>query len=964
MAIELAKAYVQIIPSAVGIKSKLTQEMSGDVQLAGLDLGKAFGGKMVSALTSVISSAAIGKTISDSITAGGALEQSIGGIQTLFGTAFDTVKANAERAYKTVGLSANEYMEQSTSFAASLISSVSGNTEAAAQLADVALQDMADNANKMGSSIESIQNAYQGFAKQNYTMLDNLKLGYGGTQAEMERLLADAEAFTGVHYELGNLADMYVAIHKIQEKMEITGSTAKEAATTLTGSFASMGAAWQNVMGSLALGDGLTENLEALVGTAETYLVDNLLPMVSNVVSGIPQVVYTVLPELLSTGTELVQSLADGFAQGVPEFFSTALPQLLSFTEELRANVGGFIDAGLNMVTQLLNGIIAGLPQLFAYVPDIIINLAGLINDNAPKLLAQGAVLIVQLIEGIVKSVPLLIQNFGKIMEAVLAVISAINWVSIGGKILTSIGNGVKSMGGNLLNAFKGGFSSALNWIKSLPSQALQWGKDLINSFIGGLTGKVSAAATVATAGYSLADVASRDEDVDWSSAWTAANDAVADSTVEMAQVVIPEYTKTAATATAAASATKAAAKSMADLVKEEMAALDLAGVTLPDALAKQTDRLASLEAAYTSASEDVDKLTYLLGEEIKVSGAASEKSQYLFSQLKTAESTLDSAKKALDEYKDSLDSSKTAASGLADSINQTINAVSSFGSKLSSLGDKLGLDWLAGIGDWISGMAGGVTTVIQFAASIQTLNTAMQGLKTALGAVQANGGISVITAGISELIGADTDIIAPLVKSFTAGVAQISQSAVDVKSIVVSTFTGLKEPLAIAAKTISGALSGGLLSAFPTIYGAMATLVTSIGSAFIGMLDSIAAALSATGIGLPAGLIVAGAAVALGVAIAAIVAKLGGSFTPSGSGSGLGSGSGSGLGSGSTSSAIYDTMNSNTSLWEYEKMQLPERQQRPNIEVNQYIYSKAQTAADLMREAQYEQERAVLQGV
>lgn len=786
--------------------------------------------------------------------------------------------------------------------------------------------------------------------------LDNLKLGYGGTQAEMERLLADAEALTGVHYELGNLADMYVAIHAIQEELGITGSTAKEAATTLTGSFASMGAAWQNVMGSLALGDGLTENLEAFVGTAETYLVDNLLPMVGNVVSSIPQVVYTVLPELLSTGTELVQSLADGFVQGVPEFFSTALPQLLSFTEELRANVGGFIDAGLNMVTQLLNGIIAGLPQLFAYVPDIIINLAGLINDNAPKLLAQGVVLIVQLIEGVVKSVPLLIQNFGKIMEAVLAVISAINWVSIGGKILTGIGNGVKSMGGSLLNAFKGGFSSALNWIKSLPSQALQWGKDLINSFIGGLTGKVSAAATVATAGYSLADVASRDEDVDWSGAWTAANDAVADSTVEMAQIVIPEYTKTATTATAAASATKAAAKSMADLVKEEMAALDLAGVMLPDALAKQTDRLASLEAAYASASEDVDKLTYLLGEEIKVSGAASEKSQYLFSQLKTAESTLDSAKKALDEYRDSLDTTKTAASGLADSINQTINAVSSFGSKLSSLGDKLGLDWLAGIGDWISDMAGGVTTVIQFAASIQTLNTAMQGLKTALGAVQANGGISVITAGISELIGADTDIIAPLVKTFTAGVAQISQSAVDVKSIVVSAFTGLKEPLAIAAKTISGALSGGLLSAFPAIYGAMATLVTSIGSAFIGMLDSIAAALSATGIGIPAGLIVAGAAVALGVAIAAIVAKLGGSFTPSGSGSGLGSGS--------TSSAIYDTMNSNTSLWEYEKMQLPERQQRPNIEVNQYIYSKAQTAADLMREAQYEQERAVLQGV
>lgn len=170
MAIELAKAYVQIVPSAKGIKDKLTQEVGGETAAAGLDLGKTLGSNMVSAITSVVSTAAIGKLIADSITAGGALEQSIGGIQTLFGTAFDTVKANAERAYKTVGLSANAYMEQSTSFAASLISSVSGNTEAAAQLADIALQDMADNANKMGGSIESIQNAYQGFAKQNYTI--------------------------------------------------------------------------------------------------------------------------------------------------------------------------------------------------------------------------------------------------------------------------------------------------------------------------------------------------------------------------------------------------------------------------------------------------------------------------------------------------------------------------------------------------------------------------------------------------------------------------------------------------------------------------------------------------------------------------------------------------------------------------------------------------------------------------
>lgn len=963
MAIELAKAYVQIIPSATGIKDKITTEMGGDVQLAGLDLGNLLGGKMVSAITSVISTAAIGKVISDSITAGGALEQSLGGIETLFKDAFETVKTNAEQAYKTVGLSANEYMEQSTSFAASLVSSVSDDTQAAAQLADIALRDMADNANKMGTPMESIQNAYQGLAKSNYTMIDNLKLGYGGTQAEMERLLADATALSGVEYELGNLADMYVAIHTIQEELGITGTTAEEAAGTLSGSFASMGAAWQNVMGSLALGDGLTENLEGFVATAETYLVDNLLPMVSNVVSNIPQIAFTVVPEMLSTGTELVQSLANGFVQGVPEFFSTALPQLLTFSEELRENAASFVDAGLDMITQLLNGVIAGLPQLFAYVPDIIINIAGIINDNAPKLLAEGVVLIVQLIEGVVKSIPLLIQNFGKVMEAVLAVISAVNWVSMGGKILTGIGNGIKSMGSNLLNAFKSGFSSGIKWITSLPSQALQWGKDLINSFIGGLTGKAGAAATVATAGFTLADVASREDDLDWSSAWTDANDLIADSTVEMAEIVIPQYTKTSTAATsagtAAASAAKTVTKSMADLVKEEMAALNLSGIELPSAFDQQADHLASLEAAYTAAAEDVDKLTYLLNEEIKTSGAASEKSQYLYKQLETAKNTLSSEQKALDEYRTSLDTAKTAASGFADSINQTINAVSGFGDKLSSLGDKLGLSFLSDVGGWISDMAGGATTVIQFAASIQTLNVAMQSLKTALNAVKETGGLSVVTAGLSELIGADTDVIAPLVSAFQTGIVQISKSAVDVKSIVVGTFTSLKEPLSVAAKTISSALSGGLLSAFPTIYTAMATLVGTIGAAFEGMLTAISAALEATGIGIPAGLIVAAAAVALGISIAAIVSKLGGSFKPSTSAPGTSGGGGS---SGGGSNSI---LGSAGTLWDYEKSQaLPERKQRPKIEVNQYIYSQAQTAADLMREAQYEQERAVLQGV
>lgn len=592
--IELAKAYVQIVPSAEGIQGSISRIMGGEASSAGESAGTLLGTKLVGTLKKVIAAAGIGKVISDSLNLGGALQQSIGGIETLFGAggrsieeyaksvgkSVDAVKDeyaslmqsqqtvfdNAAQAYRTVGLSANDYMEQTTSFAASLLSSVSKDTNAAAQLANMAMVDMADNANKMGTDMASIQNAYQGFAKQNYTMLDNLKLGYGGTQAEMQRLLTDAEKLSGVHYELGNLADMYSAIHVIQTDLDITGTTAKEAATTLTGSFAAMKAAAQNVLGDWSTGADLTAPMQALADTARTFLQGNLLPMIGNVLAGIPQLVYGLVPEVIQTGTELVSSLAAGFAQGIPAFLSTALPQLLSFTEELRANAGQFVDAGLNCITQLLNGLIAGLPQLIAYVPDIIINIAGIINDNMPKILAQGISIIVQLIAGIIQAVPSLLANWKKILQAVLSVISAINWLNIGKNILTSVANGVKSMGSSMLTAFKGGFSSALSWIKSLPAQAVKWGKNLIQSFIKGLTGKgnvVSNAATAVTAGISLAETASGKQD-NWAASWASSNTSLGSSAQTMAEIAIPAYTKSGDAAAAAASKAAAAASKTA----------------------------------------------------------------------------------------------------------------------------------------------------------------------------------------------------------------------------------------------------------------------------------------------------------------------------------------------------------------------------------------------------------------
>lgn len=291
MATELGKAYVQIIPSAKGISGMIQKEMGGEVASAGVSAGESLGSKMMGAVSGVIAAAGIGKAIGASINEGAALQQSLGGIETLFKDSADKVKGFANEAYKTTGLSANAYMENVTGFSASLLQSLGGDTDKAAETANMAMIDMSDNANKMGTSMESIQLAYQGFAKQNYTMLDNLKLGYGGTKQEMQRLLADAEKLTGVKYDINNLSDVYSAIHAIQENLDITGTTAREAATTFTGSFESMKAAAQNVLGKLSLGEDIQPALQALMETTSTFLFGNLIPMIGNILKQIPTLI-------------------------------------------------------------------------------------------------------------------------------------------------------------------------------------------------------------------------------------------------------------------------------------------------------------------------------------------------------------------------------------------------------------------------------------------------------------------------------------------------------------------------------------------------------------------------------------------------------------------------------------------------------------------------------------------------
>jgi pblA len=386
VATELGKAYVQIIPSARGMKGMISKELGADIPQVGKEVGESLAGKLIGVTKKLIAAAGIGKLIHSSLMEGADLQQSLGGIETLFKGSADVVKKYANEAYKTTGLSANAYMENVTGFSASLLQSLGGDTRKAADVANMAMVDMADNSNKMGTSMDRIQDAYQGFAKQNYTMLDNLKLGYGGTKTEMQRLLADAQKLTGVKYDINNLSDVYQAIHAIQENLDITGTTAKEAATTFSGSFASMKAAAQNVLGKLALGEDIMPSLHQLFETVKTFLVGNLIPMVWNVLKGIPQVLAGALGELMHTlfgdyiGESIMNDLYDVFDK-VGGVVSTIYDMIFGSLSK-KDNIDFLKKLGINEKTaSSIVNIGDNIRTMFENIGAVISNVAGIVGD-------------------------------------------------------------------------------------------------------------------------------------------------------------------------------------------------------------------------------------------------------------------------------------------------------------------------------------------------------------------------------------------------------------------------------------------------------------------------------------------------------------------------------------------------------------------------------------------------------
>ena len=506
----VASAYVQIVPSAQGIKGSITSALGGEADSAGSKLGSMLSTGIKAAVAAGV--AGLGAIVGGALTEGGALQQSIGGVETLFGDSASRVISAAENAYRTAGVSANSYMEQVTSFSATLLQGLGGDTEAAAGYADKAIVQMADNANKMGTSMESIQYAYQGFAKDNYTMLDNLKLGYGGTQSEMARLindsgvLGDSVKVTAETVKDVPFSSIIDAIQVIQDNLGITGTTAKEAATTLTGSFASVKAALSNVLAGLALGQDLGPALNGLASTLATFLTGNLIPAIYNILSALPSALVTfitalgpqlasglstIVPQIMTTGAQMLQSLSAGLVQEIPNFLAQALPLLLQFTTSLRANFSNIVDAGIDLLLNLVQGIANGLPSLIEYVPTIVSNIAGLINDNAPKILQAGIQVIFTLVQGLINAIPTIIANIPQIISAIADTITAFNWLNLGATVIKTLGNGLLSMAGSLKGFTQSTFSGALDYLKSLPGQALQWGKDLIGGFIDGIIGNV-----------------------------------------------------------------------------------------------------------------------------------------------------------------------------------------------------------------------------------------------------------------------------------------------------------------------------------------------------------------------------------------------------------------------------------------------------------------------------------------
>ena len=399
----IGTAYVKIMPTAKGISGEISKQMGPEAKSA----GKSAGHSMVGAIKGVIAGAAIGKVFKDALEAGGNLQQSFGGLDTIYEGAAEQMKKFASEA-ASAGISANDYAEQAVSFGASLKQAFGDDLDGAAKAANTAIMDMADNAAKMGTDISSIQTAYQGFAKQNYTMLDNLKLGYGGTKSEMERLLKDAKELTGVEYNIDNLGDVYAAIHAIQENLHLTGVAADEAKETFSGSFGAMKASATNLLANLALGNDVSQSLSDLVEKVKTFLLGNLVPMVWNILKSLPGIIGTALTDLFTN---------------LPGMVDAAIGFIKNLTEAIKGNDGTFMS---------------GIAELAKTAWEALKN---------TDWIGLGSSILTLLWEGLKALAPVLWKGLKTIGLKAWEMFKNIDWAGVGSKVITFIGDAIGSIG-------------------------------------------------------------------------------------------------------------------------------------------------------------------------------------------------------------------------------------------------------------------------------------------------------------------------------------------------------------------------------------------------------------------------------------------------------------------------------------------------------------------------------------
>ena len=491
MAGTIGDAYVNIIPKAPGISNEIEDMISGGAEAGGKAAGGKVGTGLLSTLGKVVSVAAVGKIVKDAFSAGGNLEQSFGGLETIYGDAAAGAKEFAMEA-ASAGISANSYAEQAVSFGAALKQAFAGDTQAAMQAANTAIMDMADNSAKMGTDINSIQAAYQGFAKQNYTMLDNLKLGYGGTKSEMERLLADAEKLSGVKYDINNLGDVYDAIHVIQEDLGLTGVAAAEAETTLTGSFGAVKASFQNLLAAMTTGEGLdtamqnlgkslgnlTKNVIRMLGNLGkqipqlltgifTTIGPELIPAAAGIVQGLLTGITTQLPQLLTGGMTMLQTLIQGIFQALPGLISTAGEFIPTLINGFLPQIPTLMAQGFAILQQLIQGIVQSLPTLLGTAAQVIAQLIVGLGQNLPQILEQGITLLGQLAAGVIQGIGSLLETVPQIFSDFKSAISQVDWASLGKQIINGILNGIRSAASSIFSALKDLATQALNEAKA-----------------------------------------------------------------------------------------------------------------------------------------------------------------------------------------------------------------------------------------------------------------------------------------------------------------------------------------------------------------------------------------------------------------------------------------------------------------------------------------------------------------